>query len=71
MSEENVEIARAAIEATLRRPKPDYEAMNALIHPDHEFLAALRGGSEEVEVTGERRAGANSRPAWRRPSSGR
>jgi ketosteroid isomerase-like protein len=38
MSEENVEIVRAAIEATMRRPKPDWETMNALFHPDHEFL---------------------------------
>ena len=38
MSEENVEIVRAAVEATMRRPKPDWETMNALFHPDHEFL---------------------------------
>jgi ketosteroid isomerase-like protein len=44
MSEENVEIARAAVEAVLRRPKPDYEAMNALFHPDHEYLSALERG---------------------------
>jgi ketosteroid isomerase-like protein len=47
MSEENVEIVRAAIEATIRRPKPDWETMNALFHPDHEFLgrdAGLEGG---------------------------
>ena len=48
MSEENVEIVRAAIEATMRRPKPDWETMNALFHPDHEFLprnVRLEGGS--------------------------
>jgi ketosteroid isomerase-like protein len=49
MSQENLEIARAAIEAVLRRPKPDYEAMNALFHPNHEFLSyfevAVEGGS--------------------------
>ena len=31
----------------MRRPKPDYEAMNALFHPDHEFLPRdvdLEGG---------------------------
>ena len=38
MSQENVEIVRAAVEATMRRPKPDWETMNALFHPDHEFL---------------------------------
>ena len=48
MSEENVEIVRTAIEATMRRPKPDWETMNALFHPDHEFLprdVGLVGGS--------------------------
>ena|SRR5215207_6712992 len=47
MSEENVEIARAAIEAAIRRPRPDWETMNALFHPDHEFRgreAGLEGG---------------------------
>jgi ketosteroid isomerase-like protein len=47
MSEENVEIVRAAIAATIRRPNPDWETMNALFHPDHEFLgrdAGLEGG---------------------------
>ena len=29
MSEENVEIVRAAVEATMRRPRPDWETMNA------------------------------------------
>jgi ketosteroid isomerase-like protein len=46
MSEENVEIAQAAIEAVLRMPKPDYEAMNALFHPNHEFLSYLEGALE-------------------------
>ena len=44
MSGENVEIAQAAIQAVLRRPKPDYKAMNALFHPDHEYLSALERG---------------------------
>jgi ketosteroid isomerase-like protein len=41
-----VEIVRAAIEATLRRPKPDYDTMNVLFHPDHEFLSYLEGALE-------------------------
>jgi ketosteroid isomerase-like protein len=48
MSQENVEIARAAIEAAQRKPTPDYEAINALFHPDHEFVSrdvGLEGGS--------------------------
>jgi ketosteroid isomerase-like protein len=48
MSEKNVEIVRAAIEATLRRPKPDWETMNALFHPDHEFLSRVDLGLEPV-----------------------
>ena len=43
-----MEIVRAAVEATMRRPKPDWETMNALFHPDHEFLprdVGLVGGS--------------------------
>ena len=51
MSEENVEIVRAAIEATMRRPKPDWETVNALFHPDHEFLprdVGLVGGSVTI-----------------------
>ena len=43
MSEKNVKIVRAAIEATMRRPKPDWETVNALFHPDHEFLPAMWG----------------------------
>jgi ketosteroid isomerase-like protein len=46
MSQENVEIVRAAIEAVLRRPQPDYEAMNALFHPEHEFLSRIEIGLE-------------------------
>jgi ketosteroid isomerase-like protein len=48
MSQDNLEIARAAIEAAQRKPTPDYEAINTLFHPDHEFLprdVGLEGGS--------------------------
>ena len=38
MSEENVEIARRMCEAAWRRPKPDYETINQLGHPDHEMF---------------------------------
>jgi ketosteroid isomerase-like protein len=50
MPEENVEIVRRATEAAVRRPKPDVETMNALYHPDHEFvslLERLEGGVAE------------------------
>jgi ketosteroid isomerase-like protein len=38
MSQENVEIARRTCEAAWRRPKPDYDTLNALSHPDHEMF---------------------------------
>jgi ketosteroid isomerase-like protein len=45
----NVEIVRRGIEAAIRRPKPDYAAVNHLYHPDHEFISlvdsTLEGGS--------------------------
>jgi len=43
-----MEIVRRAIEALLRRPKPDFATVNDLYHPDHEFISlvsALEGGS--------------------------
>ena len=42
MSQENVEIARRAFEAVCRKPKPDFETMNALYHPDHEFVSLIQ-----------------------------
>jgi ketosteroid isomerase-like protein len=59
MSQENVEIARAAIEAVLRRPKPDYETMNALFHPNHEYLSFL-----EMGLGGGSRRGAQGYREW-------
>jgi ketosteroid isomerase-like protein len=38
MSKENAEIARRACEAAWRRPKPDFDTLNALAHPDHEMF---------------------------------
>jgi ketosteroid isomerase-like protein len=48
MSQANVEIVRRAIEALVRRPKPDFATMNDLFHPDHEFISRMavrEGGS--------------------------
>jgi ketosteroid isomerase-like protein len=39
MSQENVEIVRRAYTAATRRPKPDFATVNALYHPDHEFVS--------------------------------
>jgi ketosteroid isomerase-like protein len=48
MSQENVEIAQRACEASWRRPKPDFATLNALAHPDHEMFTVqslVEGGS--------------------------
>ena len=57
MSRENVEVVRRAIEATLRRPDPDWETINALYHRDHEFLP------RDVGLEGSRR-GARGYRDW-------
>ena len=47
MSEDNVEIVRRANEAILRKPKPDFDTINELYHPDHELVSVrehLEGG---------------------------
>ena len=43
MSRENVEIVRRAVQAAYRRPKPDFDTINALFHPDHVLVAAISG----------------------------
>jgi len=58
MSEENAEIARAAIEAAQRKPTPDYEAINTLFHPDHEFV------SRDVGLEGRSHRGAQGYREW-------
>jgi ketosteroid isomerase-like protein len=47
MSTENAAIVRRALEAATRKPKPDFDTMNALFHPEHEYFSgqeALEGG---------------------------
>ncbi len=63
MSEENVQIVRAAIEAAIRRPEPDFATVNALFHPDHEYVSRL-----EVLEGGSRR-GAPGYRAWLRDAA--
>ena len=38
MSQENVEIARRAFEAAVRKPKPDFATLSELFHPDHKLV---------------------------------
>ncbi len=50
MSQENVEIVRRAFEAVLRQPKPDWDIIRVLYHPDHELVSMvdqLEGGVAE------------------------
>ena len=48
MPQENVDIVRRGLEASMRRPKPDFAKMNEVYHPNHEFISridAIEGGS--------------------------
>jgi ketosteroid isomerase-like protein len=46
--DDNCEIARRALEAIARKPEPDFDTINELMAPDHDFVDALaessRGG---------------------------
>jgi ketosteroid isomerase-like protein len=47
MSEQSVEIVRQVITAFWRRPTPDWDKLNKLVHPDHELhslVEAMEGG---------------------------
>ena len=51
MSQENVDLVVRAIRAATRLPKPDFETVNALYHPDHvlvSIVAAKLGGEAEA-----------------------
>ncbi len=54
MSQENVEIVRRAYEAAVRRPKPDFATVNALFHPDHEFVSPMASRIEADRQPGTR-----------------
>ena len=41
MSRENVEIVRRALEAAVRKPKPDFATVNSLYDPDHELVTPI------------------------------
>ena len=51
---DNVEIVRRAMSAAYRRPKPDFETINVLYHPDHEIVSRL---ADVLGVTSLRGAG--------------
>ncbi len=56
MSQENVDVAMRAIRAATRQPKPDFETMNALYHPDHVLVSIvadkLGGEGEAIGASG-------------------
>ena len=54
MSLENVEIARRAVAAAFKRPRPDFDVMNELYHPDHVFVPFEAEGLGGDEVHGAR-----------------
>jgi ketosteroid isomerase-like protein len=46
--DQNIELVRRAFGAVFRRPKPDFETMNALFSPDHVYVSPtteLEGGT--------------------------
>ena len=54
MSRENVELVTRATEAVFRRPKPDFETVNALYHPEHVLVSAWATQFGEGERKGAR-----------------
>lgn len=60
MSQENLDLVTRAIRAAFRRPKPDFETMNALFHPDHVLVSIM---SHELGDEGPA-VGARGYQAW-------
>ncbi len=54
MSQENVELVVRAMSAVFKRPKPDFETVNALYHPDHVFVSLTGNKLGEPEAKGGR-----------------
>jgi ketosteroid isomerase-like protein len=52
MSQENLDLVVRAMEAVLRRPKPDFETVNALYHPDHVLVPLAAHMLGEAEAKG-------------------
>jgi ketosteroid isomerase-like protein len=58
MSQEDVDLVVRALEAVARRPRPDFETINQLFHPDHVLVpieATKLGGSEVEGASGYKR----------------
>ncbi len=59
MSQENIEIATAALRAAFARPEPDFDAINRLYDADHVLVPVGAGGLEDEA------RGAAGYQAWR------
>jgi hypothetical protein len=46
VSQENVEVVKRAVDAVSRRPKPDFDVVNALLTLGTSLIRALRGWKE-------------------------
>jgi ketosteroid isomerase-like protein len=57
MSQENLDVARRAMEAAMRRPKPDFATVNALYDPEHEAFSVM-------DLGGRPRRGAEGFREW-------
>lgn len=54
MTQENIELVDRALRATHARPRPDFETINELYHPDHVLLTVMTSKLGEGEVKGAR-----------------
>ena len=52
VSRENVELVMRALTATIRRPKPDFDTINALFHPDHVLVGDIQRDLGETPIEG-------------------
>ena len=52
MSRENVELVMRGLTAAVRRPKPDFDTVNALFHPDHVLVGDIQRDLGEAPAEG-------------------
>ena len=52
MSQENLDLVVRAVRAALKQPKPDFETVNALYHPDHVYVPLAANVLGEGEAKG-------------------
>ena len=52
MSQENLDLVVRATQAAIKQPKPDFETVNALYHPDHVLVPLAANTLGEGEAKG-------------------